>query len=509
MKKLSILLVFAYLFIGHQASAQGRQPNIIFFFIDDMGWMDTSVPFGDSLTALNRRYHTPNMERLARQGMKFTQAYSTPVCTPTRTSFLTGMNVLRHRVTNWTSTQRDNPTDQPDEEFTLADWNYNGFSGTRRVAHAVSATPLPELLKEGGYYTIHVGKAHWAPYGTPGANPTNLGFLVNVAGHAAGQPQSYEGKDNYGNIPGKAGAQAIHDLPEFYGSDTFLTEALTLKAIQALEDPIARKRPFFLHMAHYAVHTPIQADKRFVQKYLDAGLPVTEANYASLVEGMDKSLGDLMDFLEAKGLAQNTIILFMSDNGGLSLSYARGGGAHTQNLPLRAGKGSVYEGGIREPMLVKWPGVVKPASVSRQPVIIEDFFPTILEMAGIQQAKTLQQVDGRSFVPVLRQADAKLSERPLVWHLPNKWIPEDGPGINYHSALRMGDWKLVYSMRHRRLELYHLQQDLGEQKDLAAQYPDRVKQMARQLTTILKAAQTPMPAYKSNGRPVPWPDEFR
>ncbi|MEJ7736902.1 MAG: sulfatase [Chitinophagaceae bacterium] len=490
-----------------RAGAQNLRPNIILFLVDDMGWMDTSVPFGDSMMPLNKRYHTPNMQRLANEGMKFTNAYATPVCTPTRVSLLNGLNAAHHGVTNWTSPQRNNSTDQADEQFTAANWNINGISNTKETPRSVYATTYPQLLKQADYYTVHVGKAHWGSAGTPGANPYNLGFMVNVSGHAAGHPQSYLATDNYGNKPGKASAQAVPDLEEYYGSDTFLTEALTLEAIKALEAPIKKKQPFYLNMAHYAVHIPIMADKRFVQKCYDAGLDSTEAEYASLLEGMDKSLGDIMDFVKAKGIEKNTIIIFMSDNGGLSYAPPRGGESHTQNLPLKAGKGSVYEGGIREPMIVKWPGVVKPASTSTQPVIVEDFFPTILQMAGISNYKTFQLIDGKSFVPNLKNSRYADSLRTFTWHFPNKWQPEDGPGINYKSAIRQGDWKLIYNMRNGSKELYNLANDLGENNDVSKLYPQKVLALSKLLSEKLRRWNAPMPLFKSNGKPVPFAGE--
>ncbi|MEJ7736811.1 MAG: sulfatase [Chitinophagaceae bacterium] len=501
-------LLFVLLFAGLFLQAQQR-PNIIVFLVDDMGWTDTSVPFGESASALNKRYHTPNMERLAKEGMKFTNAYATPVCTPTRISMITGMNAAHHGVTNWTSPRKNNNTDHSDEQFSPAPWKINGLSSEKTANNTVYATMYPQLLKDAGYFTIHAGKAHWGAAGTPGANPYNLGFMVNIAGHAAGHPQSYLGKENYGNNPGRASAQAVPDLEEYFGTDTFLTEALTLEAIKALEAPIKSKQPFYLNMAHYAVHDPIQADRRFVQKYLDAGLDSTEARYASLVEGMDKSLGDVMDFIRKKGIEKNTVIVFMSDNGGLSYSPPRGGPSHTQNLPLRAGKGSVYEGGIREPMIVKWPGVVKPGTIARQYVIIEDFFPTLLQIAGITNDKAVQQVDGRSFVPLLKNASLQDTSRVLIWHFPNKWQPADGPGINYKSAIRQGSWKLIYNMRDGNKELYNLTSDIGEAMNLASKYPEKVKALSTLLAQQLRKWKAPMPAFKVTGKTVPVPDEVR
>ncbi|MES2776531.1 MAG: sulfatase [Bacteroidota bacterium] len=507
MKRLILLLVAAVQFLTTTAQVQQQtRPNIIVFLVDDMGWMDTSVPFGDGVMPLNQRYRTPNMEKLAKGGMKFTNAYATPVCTPSRVSLLTGMNVLHHGITNWTSPAKNNNTDVADSQMDTASWNYNGLSPVPGIEKTVYATPFPTLLKDAGYFTIHVGKAHWGSAGTPGANPYNMGFMVNIAGHAAGHPQSYYGKDNYGNIPNKASVQAVPDLEEYFGKETFLTEALTLEALKALDAPVKNKQPFYLNMAHYAVHAPIQADYRFVQKYYAAGLDTLEAKYASLVEGMDKSLGDIMTYLEKNGIEKNTVIIFMSDNGGLS-HHGRAGKPNTHNLPLKSGKGSVYEGGIREPMIVKWPALVKPSTVAKQNIIIEDFFPSILEMAGLKKYKTEQTIDGRSFVPVLKNANYADSGRVLTWHFPNKWTTADGPGINYYSAIRQGDWKLVYNMRTGKKELFNLGEDIGESNDIAEAYPERVKRLADLLTDRLKTANAPMPTYKATGKQVPWPNE--
>ncbi|MCJ8165713.1 sulfatase [Pontibacter sp. E15-1] len=507
MKKRFLLVALILPALATQAQ---ERPNMVVFMVDDMGWMDTSVPFAEKVYPLNQRYHTPNMERLAREGMKFTNAYATPVCTPTRVSMLTGMNAAHHGVTNWTTPWKGQNSDNPDEQMGFAAWNLNGLSPVAGVPQTVHATPFPKILKNHGYMTIHVGKAHWAGAGTPGANPHNMGFMVNIAGHVAGRPLSYLGERNYGNAQGKPyDIHAVPDMAEYFGTETYLTEALTLEALKTLEAPIQNKQPFFLHMSHYAVHDPYNPDKRYMQKYLDAGLSNTDAMYASMVEGMDKSLGDIMDYLEEKGVASNTVLIFMSDNGGLSMAYAGRGAAHTQNLPLRAGKGSVYEGGIREPMLVKWPGVVKPASVNHTPIIIEDFFPTLLEMAQVEQYKTAQQVDGISFMPLLKFPPKKTADRALIWHIPNKWTREDGPGINYKSAIREGDWKLVYHMRDGKLELYNLRSDIGETTDVATKHPKRVKALAAKLSQQLRQWNAPMPMVKSTGKPVPMPDEVR
>jgi len=503
-KKLLVLLAILCLIPG----AYSQRPNIIVFMVDDMGWQDCSVPFGKDVTPLNRKFRTPNMEKLSNEGMKFTNAYACSVCTPSRVSLLTGMNAAHHRVTNWTSPVMNDATDAEDALFTSPFWNINGLSPIKDIPNTVYATPLPELLKDAGYFTIHVGKAHWGPSGTPGSNPYNLGFMVNIAGNAIGHPQSYLGTDNYGNIPKKTTANAVPDLSEYYGSETFLTEALTKEAIKAMDAPIRNNQPFFLHLAHYAVHAPIMADKRFLQKYLDAGLDTLDAKYATLIEGMDKSLGDIMKFLKTKGIEKNTIIIFMSDNGGLSLSSIRGGTKHTQNLPLRAGKGSLYEGGIREPMLVKWPGVVRPGTISDQYLQIQDFYPTILEMAGVKKHTTHQTLDGKSFVNVLKNHKASDTTRALIWHYPNKWTNDTTEALCFVSAIRIGNWKLLYLMREARMELYDLGNDIGEKNDLSVQFPAKTRELATVLTKQLKEWNAQMPIVKKTGKTVPWPDEI-
>jgi arylsulfatase A-like enzyme len=480
--------------MGHLNAQQTKSPNIILFLIDDMGWMDSSVPFGDSVGILNKQFKTPNLALLAKQGVKFTNAYANSVCTPTRTSILTGMNVTHHGVTNWTSPVKNNTTDAKDAQFNPAPWKINGVEIN-------SITTYPQILKQAGYYTIHVGKAHWGSAGTPMSNPLNLGFMVNISGHAAGHPQSYYGKDNYGNIPGKSTYQSVPDLMNYHGSDTNLTEALTLEAIKSLEEPIRLKMPFYLNMAHYAVHVPIQPDVQFYQSFLEEGLDTANAKYASMLASMDKSLGDIMKYLTDKNIANNTIIIFMSDNGGLSLSGARGKIAHVQNLPLRAGKGSMYEGGIRVPMIVKWPKVVESNTTINQYVIAEDFFPSIIHMAGVTNFKTIQKVDGKSFVPLLKNKITD-TNRVLVWHYPNKWVDGDGPAINYKSAIRQGKWKLIYDLRNGHKELYNLSNDIGEYIDLSEQQPTKTKQLSILLKDILEKNNAPMPSYKINSKKV-------
>ncbi len=508
MKKLFLVTA---LLTGMQIPAQGqakKSPNIIFFLVDDMGWQDTSVPFWDSITPANQKFRTPNMERLCKAGTKFTNAYAASICTPSRVSFLTGMNVARHHVSNWTA-YKNKAVDGQDSLLEIPDWNVNGISPEPSQERSVYATPLPQLLKEHGYYTIQCGKAHFGAYQTIGADPLHLGFVKNIGGSAAGNPASYLAEDDFGRRPDRFILQAeIPGMDKYRGKHSFLTADLTQEAMLAMDTAQQKKQPFFLYMAHYAVHLPYNADDRFIQRYLDRGLPQPEAAYAALVEGMDESLGQLMDYLDQHHLTENTIIVFMSDNGGFS-HPPRQGASNTQNYPLRGGKGSLYEGGVREPMIISWNGVTKPGTVNNQYVIMEDFYPTILEWAGIRKYKTVQTVDGRSMVPFLKQPGLRDQTRPLVWNFPNDWTGGRlGEDNSWLTAIRQGNWKLIYFEKQQRLELYNLEEDIHEAVNVAERYPGKTKELARLLTKELKQRGAQLPVYKTTRKTVPYPDEL-
>lgn len=477
-------------------SAQATErPNIIFFLVDDMGWQETSVPFHSEVTALNRRYRTPHMERLAAEGVKFTQAYASAVCSPSRISALTGMNVARHGVTNWTL-QRNKGPDNKHATLTLPAWPVNGFSPIVDTPRTVSGVTLPQLLRSAGYRTMHVGKAHFGAIDTPGANPLNLGFDINVAGHAAGGPGSFWGEKNFSAK--WRNAEAHWDVPgleAYHGKDIYLTEVLTLEAIKAIEQSVADQKPFYLYLSHYAVHAPYEKDNRFYKKYIDQGLSHAEATLASMVEGMDKSLGDVRAALTRLGIADNTVIVFLSDNGAPSQC--------PRNLPLRGHKLNPYEGGIRVPMLVRWPGVVASGTTNRTPVVIDDIFPTLLDIAGVDwKDKVPQTVDGASLVPELRQAASITPGRPIVWHYVNFYNNQQP-----YSALRTGDWKLIYFHSDRRLELYNIAEDISEKTDLATREPARTAQLAKLLGKLLRERGALMPTVTQTGQRVPYPGE--
>jgi len=484
-----------------QSEDHSKRPNIVFFFVDDVGWQDTSAPFHGETTPFNRRYRTPHMERLAAGGMKFTQAYACSVCSPSRVSLMTGLNAARHRVTNWTL--RKNATnDRKHPELDFPAWNVNGLSPTAGIERTVHARPLPDFLRSAGYRTIHAGKAHFGAIGTPGEDPLQLGFDLNIGGHAAGGPGSFLGTQNFSAQ--WRGGDRVWDVPgleKYHGEDVFLTEALTVESLAAVDAAVAEGEPFFLYLSHYAVHVPFAEDARYYRAYRARGLDHTEAMYAAMIEGMDRSLGDVLGRLEHHGIADSTAVFFFSDNGGLS-AHGRGGEAHTHNRPLSSGKGSVHEGGIRVPLLVRWPGVTEPGSSCAEPVIVEDLFPTLLEVAGIDPPERQPggPVDGRSITGLLRGAeDPARDGRPLVWHFPNHWGPA-GPGIGPSSAIRLGDWKLIhYYEPGRPAELFHLGDDLGETHNLAEERPEIRDRLRTALARFLAEAEAQFPVHRESG----------
>ena len=490
-------------------------PNIILFLVDDMGWQDTSVPFyNNQQTALNQRFHTPNMERLAQMGVRFTEAYACAISSPTRCSLMSGMNASRHRVTNWTL-EKDQKTDAISSTITLPDWNYNGIQPDNTaglINHSTPITSLPQILKDNGYFTIHCGKAHFGARNTPGGDPATMGFDINIGGGPNGAPGSYLGTKNFG----EGTRFAVHGLEKYHGQDIFLTEALTREAIANIKRATEMGKPFYLYMSHYAVHSPYDDDKRFSNNYrgrydiqLNDTLNEKEARYAALVEGMDKSLGDLLDYLEENPeTGENTIILFMSDNGGQGLNNVRQGRANRdQNYPARAGKGSAFMGGVHEPMIVYWPGITKGGTQNNQRIMIEDFFPTILDMAGINKYTTIQTIDGISFIDMIKSPELR-RERPIVWHFPNLWGETQNieEGYGAYSAILKDDYHLIYSWETGRNRLYNIQKDIAEQTDLSAQMPEKVQELSQLLTQYLKERKAQRPTLLSSGKPLPYPD---
>jgi len=471
-----------------------KPKNILIFLVDDLGWTDNSL-------RKPAHFRTPNLEKLARQGVEFTQAYANQNCTPTRVSLLTGMNSLNHKVTSWTFQKDENPNEGGDPRFAVPDWNMNGINPKPGDPHAVHATTIAQILSDRGYATIHSGKAHFGAYNTVGADPKNLGFQVNIGGTAAGQPASYYGKMAFGNDPQKPNIRAVPNLQRFHGKDIFLTEALTQETMRIMDSMLTKPKPFFLLFSNYAEHKPIQGDPRSVDAYYKQGMDSTEAIYASLVEGMDKALGDWMDYLDQKDLAKNTVIVFLSDNGGLT-DVGRGVPArNTYNTPLRSGKTSGYEGGLRIPLIVS--GLSQRYREIQQPILVEDLFPSILAWTKTTKPENLQVTDGQSILPFVdgKKSDAK---RLLFWHHPHMRT-NGSPDIQPFSAIRQGDWKLIFFHKDQHFELYNTKSDLSEQTNLFTKETEKAQFLAKQLGKKLRATKSHMLIDRQKNQEIVYP----
>ena len=481
-------------------AADQSKPNIVVFLVDDMGVMDTSVPFltdqsGKPKTyPLNEYYRTPSMERLAKQGIRFNNFYAMSVCSPTRISIMTGQNAARHHATNWINPDKDNrgPNGPPD-------WNWKGLKKNE--------VTLPRLLASAGYRTIHVGKAHFGPRKFDGSEPLNLGFDVNVGGASFGAPGSYYGEQNYG-LGTRRASSAVPHLKKYHGTETFLTEALTIEAKARVSDAVQAGEPFYLYMSHYAVHAPFHSEPRFADNYKTSGKPAPAQAFATLIEGMDKSLGDLLDHFEALGVAENTLVFFLGDNG----SDAPLGHQHEVACaaPLRGKKGAHYEGGMRVPFIAAWakPSAENPHQKQRpipadviqpQTAAVHDLFPTILSVVDVKSAKN-HIVDGVPLDTLLAGKPDTSREQTFLMHYPHS--PHRS---TYFTCYRHGDWKVIYhyfpskASDDSHYQLYNLADDPFEQKNLADAHPDRLRGMMQELIAAMKKHGALYPVNKSDG----------
>jgi len=452
-------LLVAALLLGYVQpvrAADARPPNVVFFLIDDLGWTDLGC-FGSDL------YETPHIDKLAKQGMKFTNAYAAcTVCSPTRAALMTGKYPARLHITDWIHGSK-----RPNAKLAIPKWTEYLPREEFTVASA---------LKEAGYVGASVGKWHLG--NKEEGYPDQHGFDLNVAGYEAGQPPSYFSPYK---IP------TLKDGPE----GEYLTDRLADEAVRFIE--ANKGKPFFLYFPHYAVHTPLQAKKEVVERYqkkIKPGMRHTNATYAAMIESVDDAVGRIVAKLAELGLAERTVIVLTSDNGGLMRS--------TTNVPLRAGKGSAYEGGVRVPALVVWPGVTAPGGVCDEPVITPDFYPTLLELAGAKgNAKHNAAVDGVSLLPLLKDPKAKLKRDAIYWHYPH-YHPG---GATPYGAVRAGDWKLVEFYEDDHVELYNLKDDVGEKDDLAKKMPDRAKELRDKLAVWRKTVGAQMPTPNPNYKP--------
>lgn len=470
-------------------SAQAAPPNVVFIIADDLGVMDTTPYKPDSF------YETPNLKKLADSGVRFTQGYAAcPVCSPTRSATLTGQWPARTRNTDYFGAPNEFTGQRLPEPYAPAS---DGRFGKNRTwplwpapylgQLAASHTTLAEALKASGYATFFAGKWHLGP---EGSWPEDHGFDINLGGTDRGGP--YGGSKYFSPYDNP---RLPDGPPGEHLTDRLATE--TARFIGAHKD-----KPFFAFLSFYAVHTPLMAPEETVTKYRQrkqarqlgdefAAEPPrknrsnqSHAVYAAMVERMDAAVGKVLAALDAHQLAQRTIVIFTSDNGGLSTSE----GSPTSNLPFRAGKGWLYEGGIRVPLIVRWPGVTPPGTTASWPVSSTDHFPTLLAAAKLP-ALPGQHRDGRSYLAALETPAVTPPERPLFWHYPH-WGNQGGsPG----AAVRLGDWKLIDWFWGKGPELYNLAADPGETTNLAANQPARLAQLQNLLRDFQKDTQALMP----------------
>ena len=457
----SILIVSLWLFgsvaaFAAETAKPASQPNIVYILADDLGWTDTAT-YG------SRYYETPNIDRLAAQGLKLTRYHNCQNCQPTRAALMTGQYGARTGVYTVGGIER-----------------FNWQSRPLRPVDNVEQLPLDRVtiaqqLKAAGYSTAMFGKWHLGQNGEH--HPGRRGFdeaVVTIGKHF------------------EFVTQPKVEIPD----GVYLADWLTDKAV----DFIRRKKagPFFLYLPHFGVHSPHDAKPELIEKFKrkPAAGGHHSATYAAMIDSVDESVGRVMRTVEELGIADNTVLIFSSDNGGVG-GYAREGikkaGDITDNAPLRSGKGSLYEGGTRDPFVVRWPGVTKAGSVCDVPAIHVDVFPTLLEIAGAKRPEK-QILDGESLVKLFRDPSASLQREAIYQHFPGYL----GAGDNMWRTtpvglIQAGDWKLMEFFEDGRLELYNLRDDIGETKNLAAAMPDKTKELHAKMLAWRAAVNAPMP----------------
>ena len=462
-----------------------EKPNVIFILVDDMGWKDLGV-YGSTF------YETPNINTLASQGMQFMDAYaSSPVCSPSRSSIMTGQYPVNTGITDWIPGANRFRKSQPDLKLIEQPFVDN---------LPKSNTTLGQAFKNNGYATCYAGKWHLGE--SQEYWPEDEGFDYNYGGWAAGNPRAGGMKGYFSpyNNP------KLKDGPK----GEFLTDRLTTETINFIKKEVKEGKPFFADLSFYAVHEPVEAKKEYIEKFTEKahrlGLDtmqqfVKDADwmkghpswkermvqadpvYAGLIYTVDENVGRIMATLKELGIDNNTIVVFTSDNGGLSTAER----SPTTNYPLRYGKGWNYEGGVRIPLIIKWPGVTTPGTVCDYPVVNTDYYPTFLEMAGLPQMPQ-QTRDGVSMVPLLK-GEKSFSQKVIFWHYPHYGDQGGSPA----SSIREGDWKLIQFYYDNHVELYNLRTDIEERRDLSKALPERTAALTEQLNLWKKETNAKIP----------------
>ncbi len=454
-------ILFFILILLLSCQQNQKVPNIILIVVDDMGWSDLGC-YGNDL------HETPHIDKLASSGVMFTNGYATcPVCSPTRASIMTGKYPVNVDITDWI----------PGRQF------YMGLEKDKKLkvpefSHELQTDEitLAEKLKEKGYSTCHIGKWH---LGSEGFLPENQGFDINIAGNRFGSPPSYfypYGDPEKRQVPG---------LQEKGTEGEYLTDRLTDEAVRYIADH--REGPFFLYLPFYTVHIPIQGKPEKVRKYRDKLMKGefrwTNADYAAMVESLDENVGRLIQTVEEEGIRDNTVIILTSDNGGLSV-YEGNNTPATLNYPLKAGKGHLYEGGVREPFIMSVPGITQSGKIYDQVITSADIFPTLLDLTGIDYS----DVDGKSLLPVLTKEDYD-ADRAVYWHYPHYSNQGGVPS----AAVRKGDFKLIRFFEDDHFELYDLGKDIGEERDLKDSLPDKAEELHFLLNNWIRETKAVLP----------------
>jgi len=476
------LAIFPYAACGGPVS--GEKLNFVFIMVDDLGWTGLGC-YGSTY------YETPNIDSLAAQGIMFTDGYATcAVCSPTRASLMTGRYPARVGITDWIL-----PEWMDDSDYTPGKGKKLFCPKNPRHMELDEIT-FAEILKKSGYTTCHIGKWH---LGGEEYYPDKQGFDFNIGGCDLGWPPNFfdpyykEGVHSVSGLPPteKEVGRITTLTPRKEGE--YLTDREADEAVQFLRDH--KDKPFFLYLAHYAVHMPIQAKADLIDKYRKK--PVTNQKnyvYAAMIQSVDESVGRVMQILEELNIADKTVVIFTSDNGGkvaeLNEFTPEDMGPRvgpTSNAPLRWGKATPYEGGIRVPAIIRWPGVTQPGRVTGEPITTVDYFPTILEIAGLKQPED-REIDGESLVPMLKGAEI-LEREAIYWHFPHYHRYTNSP----YSVVRAGDWKLLKWYDRETFELYNLREDISEKNDLSKTMPEKVHELNTNLEAWLISVDAKMP----------------
>jgi arylsulfatase A-like enzyme len=470
MRKIAFSLCFFFqVFLSNELFAleikgtQDKKVNVVFIFVDDWGWTDLS-------SSGSHYYETPNIDKLAKEGMRFTQAYSVgPNCAPSRASLMTGKYTPRHGIFTVGNSDRGESTERrliPIENNTVLNPSF---------------TTIAEEFKNAGYRTGLIGK--WQLGGKKQQADAHAQGFEKVIGGTGGTTSYFYpyGETKDGKPP--------HEGIETGGKDEYLTDRLTDEASKFLAEN--KEQPFFLYLSYFAVHTPVEAKEPIITKYKGKKGDENHNNptYAAMIESTDEGVGKIIRTLDSLKLAESTMVIFYSDNGGM--------GEFTSQYPLRGSKGMLYEGGVRVPLIIKWPGNVKAGSQTDTPVIGIDFYPTFLEVAGIQKSSD-NELDGQSFVPLLLQKSTP--SRDLFWHFPayleaykGDKRTKDPFRTRPTSVIRSGDFKLHQFYEDGHVELYNIKKDIGETTDLAAKNPAKVKELRAKLEVWKEKVHAPVP----------------